>query len=35
VTPAVGSINFTGVLVDYRRYVMPVSFYMIAARVLH
>ena len=35
VTPTFGTINFTGVLVDYRRYVMPVSFYTIAARVIH
>ena len=35
VSPAFGSISFTGVLVDYRRYVMPVSFYTIAARVIH
>jgi hypothetical protein len=35
IAPAVGSINFTGVLVDYRRYIMPVSFYTIAARVVH
>jgi hypothetical protein len=35
VAPAMGSINFTGVLLDYRRYVMPVSFYTIAGRVMH
>jgi outer membrane protein assembly factor BamA len=35
VSPTYGSINFTGVLVDYRRYVMPVSFYTIAARFVH
>jgi outer membrane protein assembly factor BamA len=33
--PAVGTISFTGVTLDYRRYVMPVSFYTIAFRVLH
>jgi Tol biopolymer transport system component len=35
VSPAFGSIDYTGVLVDYRRYVMPVPFYTIAGRVLH
>jgi Tol biopolymer transport system component len=35
VTPTVGTIDFTGALVDYRRYVMPVPFYTLAARVLH
>jgi outer membrane protein assembly factor BamA len=35
VAPAFGTINFTGVLADYRRYFMPVPFYTIAARVLH
>jgi len=35
VAPAFGSTPFTTVLADYRRYVMPVSFYTIAARVLH
>ena len=35
VTPTLGSVNFTGLLVDYRRYIMPVSFYTIAARVVH
>src|SRR5206468_5561336 len=35
VMPAFGSINFTGVLLDYRRYVMPVSFYTIALRAMH
>jgi WD40-like Beta Propeller Repeat len=34
-SPAVGSLRFTGVLGDYRRYVMPVRPYTIAARVLH
>ena len=32
VAPTFGTVNFTGVLADYRRYVMPVSFYTIAAR---
>jgi outer membrane protein assembly factor BamA len=35
VAPAFGSINFASLLGDYRRYVMPVSFYTVAARVLH
>lgn len=35
VTPTLGSLTFQGVLADYRRYVMPVRFYTIAARVLH
>jgi Tol biopolymer transport system component len=34
-SPTVGSINFTSLLADYRRYFMPVSFYTIAARVMH
>jgi hypothetical protein len=34
-SPAVGSLRFTGVLGDYRRYVMPMRPYTIAARVLH
>lgn len=34
-SPTVGSIDFTGVLADYRRYFMPVPFYTIAARVMH
>ena len=33
--PTFGSINFTNLLADYRRYFMPVSFYTFAARVLH
>ncbi|HVH27880.1 MAG TPA: BamA/TamA family outer membrane protein [Vicinamibacterales bacterium] len=33
--PSFGTLNFTGVLTDYRRYFMPVPFYTIAARVLH
>jgi Tol biopolymer transport system component len=35
IAPNVGSIDFTAVLVDYRRYVMPVAFYTIAARIIH
>ncbi|HEY3044026.1 MAG TPA: hypothetical protein VGJ39_08370 [Vicinamibacterales bacterium] len=34
-SPTFGSIDFTSVLADYRRYFMPVSFYTIAGRVLH
>ena len=33
--PTFGSVNYTSLLADYRRYVMPVSFYTIAARVMH
>ena len=33
--PAFGTINYTGLLADYRRYVMPLSFYTLAGRVLH
>jgi Tol biopolymer transport system component len=35
VTPTAGSIFFTGVLADYRRYFTPAPFYTIATRVLH
>lgn len=35
VSPAFGAIRYTGVLADYRRYVMPLSFYTVAARVMH
>ncbi|MFH1834548.1 MAG: BamA/TamA family outer membrane protein, partial [bacterium] len=35
VGPTVGSLAFTGILADYRRYFMPVSFYTIAGRILH
>lgn len=34
-TPTFGSLRFTSVLADYRRYLMPVRFYTIAARILH
>jgi Tol biopolymer transport system component len=34
-SPTLGSINFTSLLADYRRYFMPVSFYTIATRVMH
>ncbi|MQA31411.1 MAG: peptidase S9 [Luteitalea sp.] len=33
--PTFGSINFTSVLADYRRYFMPATFYTLAARVMH
>jgi hypothetical protein len=35
VSPTFGSVNFAGVLADYRRYVMPAPFYTLAARVMH
>jgi outer membrane protein assembly factor BamA len=35
VSPTFGSAPFTGALVDYRRYFMPVPFYTFATRVLH
>ena len=33
--PTFGTINFTSLLGDYRRYFMPVSFYTIAVRAIH
>ena len=33
--PTFGSLQFTSLLADYRRYFMPVSFYTIAARAMH
>jgi outer membrane protein assembly factor BamA len=33
--PSFGSINFTSLLADYRRYFMPAPFYTIATRVMH
>ena len=33
--PTFGSVNYTGVLADYRRYFMPVSFYTFAGRIMH
>jgi Tol biopolymer transport system component len=33
--PTFGTIDFTSVLADYRRYVMPLPFYTVAARVMH
>jgi hypothetical protein len=35
VAPAIGDLSLTRVLVDYRRYVMPVKPYALAARVMH
>jgi hypothetical protein len=35
VAPTFGTIQFADVLADYRRYVMPVPFYTLAARVMH
>lgn len=34
-TPTFGSVRFTGVLVDYRRYFMPARMYTVAVRALH
>jgi Tol biopolymer transport system component len=33
--PTFGSINYTGLLADYRRYFMPFPFYTLAGRVMH
>jgi hypothetical protein len=33
--PTFGTINFTSLLADYRRYFMPVPFYTIATRIMH
>ncbi len=33
--PTFGTINFTSLLADYRRYFMPAPFYTLAARVMH
>src|SRR6185503_17269272 len=35
VAPNIGDVNFTGLLADYRRYLMPVRPYTIAFRALH
>jgi len=35
VSPTIGTIRFTNLLADYRRYFMPVRFYTIALRGLH
>jgi Tol biopolymer transport system component len=34
-SPTFGSIQYTSMLADYRRYFMPVPFYTLAARVMH
>ena len=34
VSPTFGSLNFTGVLADYRRYFMPANFYTLGVRVM-
>ena len=34
-TPTFGSLQYTSVLADYRRYFMPASFYTLATRVMH
>ena len=34
-SPTFGTINFTNLLADYRRYVMPVPFYTLAVRGMH
>jgi outer membrane protein assembly factor BamA len=34
-SPTFGTIKYTGLLADYRRYVMPAPFYTLAARVMH
>jgi outer membrane protein assembly factor BamA len=33
--PTFGSVQYTSMLADYRRYFMPVPFYTLAARVMH
>jgi len=33
--PTFGSITYTSVLADYRRYFMPASFYTLATRIMH
>ena len=35
VAPTLGTLRFTGLLADYRRYFMPAPFYTIAVRALH
>jgi hypothetical protein len=34
-SPTFGTINFTGLLADYRRYFMPAPFYTLAVRLMH
>jgi Tol biopolymer transport system component len=33
--PTIGTIRYVSILADYRKYLMPVPFYTVAARVLH
>ncbi len=33
--PTFGAVNYTSLLVDYRRYLMPAPFYTLATRVMH
>lgn len=35
VSPVLGDIQYTGLLLDYRRYFMPFRFYTLATRVMH
>ena len=35
VSPTLGTLTFTGLLADYRRYFMPAPFYTIAVRAMH
>jgi Tol biopolymer transport system component len=35
VSPVLGDIRYTGLLLDYRRYFMPAPFYTLATRVMH
>jgi len=35
VAPTAGAVRYTGLLADYRRYLMPLPFYTIAGRLLH
>lgn len=35
VSPVVGDIRYTGLLLDYRRYFMPFRFYTLATRLMH
>jgi WD40 repeat protein len=35
VSPTIGSLNYVGVLADYRKYIMPVRPFTFAARLLH
>jgi outer membrane protein assembly factor BamA len=35
IDPTFGSVNFAGVLADYRHYFMPAPFYTVATRIIH